>query len=64
MVRQHHRLHGQESEQTPASMFSASELAVCNMWPRYRSFSFSISPADKYSGLISFTTAWFDLLAS
>ena len=33
------------------------------MWPNYWSFSFSISPSNKYSGLISFRIDWFDLLA-
>ena len=32
-------------------------------WPKYWSFSFSISPSKEYSGLISFTVDWFDLLA-
>ena len=32
-------------------------------WPEYWSFSFSISPSNEYSGLISFRTHWFDLLA-
>ena len=32
-------------------------------WPKYWSFSFSISPSNEYSGLISFRIAWFDLLA-
>ena len=32
-------------------------------WPKYRSFSFSISPSNEYSGLISFMIDWFDLLA-
>ena len=32
-------------------------------WPKYRSFSFSISPSNEYSGLISFRIDWFDLLA-
>ena len=32
-------------------------------WPRYWSFSFSISPSSEYSRLISFKTYWFDLLA-
>ena len=31
-------------------------------WPEYWSFSFSISPSNEYSGLISFTIDWFDLL--
>ena len=38
-------------------------LADCIRWPKYWSFSFSISPCNKYSGLISFRTDWFDLLA-
>ena len=33
------------------------------MWPKYWSFSFSISPSNEYSGLISFKMDWFDLLA-
>ena len=32
-------------------------------WPKYWSFSFSISPSNEYSGLISFTIDWFDFLA-
>ena len=32
-------------------------------WPKYWSFSFSISPSNEYSGLISVKTDWFDLLA-
>ena len=32
-------------------------------WPKYQSFSFSISPSNQYSGLISFRINWFDLLA-
>ena len=33
------------------------------MWPKYWSFSFSISPSNEYSGLISFRIDWLDLLA-
>ena len=33
-------------------------------WPEYWSFSFSISPSNEYSGLISFRMDWFDLLQS
>ena len=33
-------------------------------WPKYWSFSFSISPSNEYSGLISFRTDWFDLQES
>ena len=40
-----------------------NELAVRISWPKYWSFSFSISPSNKYSGLISFRIDWFDLLA-
>ena len=36
---------------------------LCITWPKYRSFSFSISPSNEYSGLISFRIDWFDLLA-
>ena len=41
-----------------------NELALCIRWPKYWSFSFSISPSDEYSGLIGFKTDWFDLLQS
>ena len=41
----------------------SDELAVCIRWPKYWNFSFSISPSSEYSGLISFKTDWFDLLA-
>ena len=41
-----------------------SSGSACRIrWPKYWSFSFSISPSDEYSGLISFRTDWFDLLA-
>ena len=39
------------------------ELAPCIRWPKYWSFSFSISPSIEYSALISFRIDWFDLLA-
>ena len=42
-------------------MFS-SESALHIMWPKYWSLSFSISPSNEYSGLISFRFDWFDLL--
>ena len=38
-------------------------LALAIRWPKYWSFSFSISPYKEYSGLISFEIDWFDLLA-
>ena len=41
----------------------SNELALCIMWPKYWSFSFSISPSNEYSGLMSFRIEWFDLLA-
>ena len=44
------------------SVFS-SESALCIRWPKYWSFSFSISPSNEYSGLISFMMDWLDLLA-
>ena len=37
-----------------------NELALHIRWPKYWSFSFSISPSNKYSGLISFRIDWFD----
>ena len=36
---------------------------LCTRWPKYWSFSFSISPSKEYSGLISFRMDWLDLLA-
>ena len=40
----------------------SNKLALPIRWPKYWSFSFSISPSNDYSGLISFTTDWFNLL--
>ena len=40
-----------------------NEPAVRIRWPKYWSFSFSISPSNEYSGLISLKIDWFDLLA-
>jgi len=40
-----------------------SESAPCIRWPKYWSFSFSISPSNEYSGLINFRIDWFGLLA-
>ena len=42
---------------------SSNESALCIRWPKYWSFSFSISPCNEYSGLISFRMDWLDLLA-
>ena len=41
----------------------SNESALYIRWPKYWSFSFSISPSNEYSGLISFRIDWFDLLA-
>ena len=41
----------------------SNELAVRIRWPKYWSFSFSISPSNEYSGLSSFSMDWLDLLA-
>ena len=45
----------------PESDF-ANESVLCIRWPKYWSFSFSMSPSNEYSGLISFCIDWFDLL--
>ena len=44
-------------------VFFSNELALYIRWPKYWSFNFSISPSNEYSGLISFRTDWFNLLA-
>ena len=41
----------------------SNKSALCIRWPKYWSFSFSINPPNKYSGLISFRIDWLDLLA-
>ena len=41
----------------------SNESVLCIRWPKYWNFSFSISPSNEYSGLISFRIDWFDLLA-
>ena len=41
----------------------SSEYTLHTRWPKYWTFSFSISPSNEYSGLISFRIDWFDLLA-
>ena len=45
-----------------ASVFS-NESILCMRWPKYWSFSFSISPSNEHPGLISFRMDWLDLLA-
>ena len=47
----------------PSIRVFSSESVLLIRWPKYWSFSFSISPSDEYSGLISFRNDWFDLLA-
>ena len=47
----------------PSIRVFSDELALHIRWPKYWSFSFSISPSNEYSGLISFRIDWFDLLA-
>ena len=47
----------------PSNRVCSSKLALCIRWPKYWSFSFSISPSNEYSGLISFRMDWSDLLA-
>ena len=47
----------------PSIRVFSNELALCIRWPKYWSFSFSISLSNEYSGLISFRMDWFDLLA-
>ena len=46
----------------PSIRVFSSEPAVCIRWPKYWSFSFSISPPNEYSGLIPFKIDWLDLL--
>ena len=41
----------------------SNESVLHIRWPKYWSFSFTISPSNEYSGLISFRIDWFDLLA-
>ena len=47
----------------PSLRVFSNELVLCIRWSKYWSFSFSISPSNEYSGLISFRIYWFDLLA-
>ena len=47
----------------PSVMVFSNESALHIKWPKYWSFSFSISPSNEYSGLTSFRIDWFDLLA-
>ena len=47
----------------PTIRVFSNESVLCLRWPKYWSFSFSISPSNEYSGLISFRMDWLDLLA-
>ena len=47
----------------PSIRVFSSESALRIRWPKYWSFSFSISPSNEHSGLISFRIDWLDLLA-
>ena len=47
----------------PSIRVFSNESALCIRWPKYWSFSFSISPSNEYLGLISFTMDWFGPLA-
>ena len=47
----------------PSIRVFSNESALHIRWPKYWSFSFNISPSNEYSGLISFTIDWFNLLS-
>ena len=47
----------------PSIRVFSKKSVLCIRWPEYWSFSFSISPSNEYSGLISFRMDWLDLLA-
>jgi len=47
----------------PSIRVFSKESVLCIRWPKYWSFSCSISPSNEYSGLISFRIYWLDLLA-
>ena len=47
----------------PSIRVSSNESVLHIRWPKYWSFSFSITPSNEYSGLISFRMDWLDLLA-
>ena len=60
--------HPLSSPSPPPSIFPSirvfsKESVLCIRWPKYWSFSFSISSSNGYSGLISFRIDWLDLLA-
>ena len=47
----------------PSIRVFSNKSVLCIRWPKYWSFSFSISPSNEYSGLISFRMDWLDFLA-
>jgi len=47
----------------PSIRVFSNESVLHSRWPKYWNFSFSLSPSNEYSGLISFRIDWFDLLA-
>ena len=47
----------------PSFRVFSNESVLCIRWPKYWSFSFSTSPSNEYSGLISFRMDWLDLIA-
>ena len=47
----------------PSIRFFSNESVICIRWPKYWSFSFSISPSNEYSRLISFRMDWLNLFA-
>ena len=49
--------------QSPSIKVFSNESVLCIRWPKYWSFTFSMSPSNEYSGLISFRIEWLDLLA-
>ena len=48
----------------PSIRVFSNESVLCIKWQKYCSFSFSISPSNEYSGLVSFSMDWLDLLAA
>ena len=48
----------------PSIRIFSKESVLCIRWPKYLSFSFSISPSNEYSSLVSFRIDWFDLLVN
>ena len=48
----------------PSIRVFSNESAICMRWPKYWSFSFSISPSNEHPELISFRMDWLDLLAA